>query len=211
MNIECMVVGEFEVNCWIVWSARREAAVIDPGADWQRIRDFLVAKDLTVASYLLTHGHMDHVSALADLAEALPAPVGIHAADLAWAFSDENQWAPYYPVPRRPSQIQPLDDGQVWTADDMRFHVIATPGHTPGSVCLLCEESRALFSGDTLFAGSIGRTDFPGSSSRAMKQSLKRLATLDDDIAVYPGHGPKTTIGAEKRSNFFMRAPPPVG
>lgn len=207
MHIESVEVGEFQVNCLIGWTDPGRAFVVDPGADSDRIRKHLEARGLTVGAYLLTHGHMDHVSAVASLYEVAPADVYLHPADEAWAFSEANEWLPFYPRPERPG-------GPVLAPDLLRegkqagwgWQVIPTPGHTPGSVCYYLPGAKVLFSGDTLFADSVGRTDLPGGSSRQLQMSLRLLAALPDDVVVYAGHGPETTIGAEKSGNFFMRA-----
>jgi len=206
LNVENIVVGMFEVNCWVVWSGERKALVIDPGDDAPVILRALEKNDLQVSAYVLTHGHMDHVSAVAELHARRPAPIALHAADAQWAFTESNQMPPYYPAPDMPGEVErTLSEGQVWEDGGLRYTVIETPGHTPGSVCLYFEEEGALFSGDTLFAGSIGRTDFTGGDPRAMTQSLRRLKDLPDSTVVYAGHGPQTTIAQEKKKNFFLR------
>jgi len=205
MEIEKIVVGAFEVNCYVLWEEGREAVVVDPGADGGKITAVLREKDLQVAAYILTRGHMDHISALADLHAEMQAPIRMHAADLAWAFTEANQVPPYYPVPRKPDgEFVELADGE--KVDFLGgFKVIATPGHTPGGVCIHFPQAKILFSGDTLFKGSVGRTDYPGGDSRQLAQSLKKLKQLPDDTTVYPGHGPETTIGFEKEHNIFLR------
>lgn len=207
MHIETIVVGEFQVNCYVVWADSDKAIVIDPGSDAELILQFLKQKQLTIAAYLLTHGHMDHICGLADLHDANPAPIGIHGADLEWAFSRENQMPPYYGVPRRPAKIErTLKDGQEWTDAGLTYKVISTPGHTPGGVCFHFESEKCLLTGDTLFAGSVGRTDLPGGNSSVLAASLKKLAHLDVSTLVYPGHGPSSDIATEKRTNYFMQA-----
>lgn len=206
MQIETIVVGEFQVNCFVVWGADKQAIIVDPGKDADRIGAMIEVNGLTVGVYLLTHGHMDHISALGDLHDKWPAPIALHTADAKWAFDAVNEMLPFYPVPRKPADVSRLlDEGQEWTDDGLTYRVISTPGHTPGSVCLLFENQNVLFSGDTLFAGSVGRTDFPGGDPRALQQSLTRLAALPDDTVVYTGHGPATSIGVEKQTNYFMQ------
>ena len=159
-----------------------------------------------MSAYLITHGHMDHVSALAPLCAALPAPVAMHPRDAAWAFTADNQMPPFYPVPAQPPAIErPLADGQTWVDGALRYEVLATPGHTPGGVCFYFPADKVVFTGDTLFANSVGRTDLPGSSERALTTSLRKLLQLPDDTVVYPGHGPHTTIGAERAANPFLQ------
>lgn len=207
MNIETVTVGEFQANCFVIRAESKQAIVIDPGAEAERVMTFLKKNRLSVASYLLTHGHMDHISVLAEMYDAMPAPVGIHGADLKWAFDQGNQMPPFYSTVKRPPEIaRVLKDGQEWMDADLTYRVILTPGHTPGSVCFLFPAQNILFSGDTLFAGSVGRTDLPGGNSRALSASLAKLAQLPDNTAVYPGHGPVTNIACEKKTNFFMQS-----
>lgn len=190
----------------MVWNNTDQALIIDPGCDADRIEAILQSNSLNVAAYLLTHGHADHISALAELHEQHPAPVYVHAEDLAWCFTEQNQILPYYPVPKKPDAdfIHPEQIG-TFKAADMDIRCIDTPGHTPGGVCYHFEEEKTLFSGDTLFKGTCGRTDLPGGDGRILAQSLKKLAELPDDTEVYPGHNNSTTIGNEKANNFFMQ------
>lgn len=207
MNIETIEVGEFQVNCFVVWdSATLQALVIDPGGNAESILSFLRKKRLSVAACLLTHGHFDHIGALKDVNQAFPSPIAIHPADLAWAFTEANQFPPFYPPVTKPAaEIRALKDGQIWTDGGLSYAVIETPGHSPGSVCFHFKADAALFSGDTLFAGSVGRTDLPGGHSRSLTVSLKKLARLPDDTRVFPGHGPATDIAQEKETNYFMQ------
>jgi hydroxyacylglutathione hydrolase len=206
MKVSPLIVGEFGVNCFIVAGVRDQAIVIDPGAEAPAILAALDELGLSVAAYVLTHGHVDHVSAVAELYDARPAPVAISAEDLRWAFGPANQLPPFYGPPRQPGRVErTLQDGVTFTDAGLAYRIISTPGHTPGGVCLHFEKERAVFTGDTLFAGSVGRTDLPGGSSRLLSASLRKLAALDDATAVYPGHGPTTNIAEEKRSNAFLR------
>lgn len=206
MNIEILSVGPFEVNCAIVWGDAKQALVIDPGYDATDIEAVLKSNGLTVTVYLLTHGHADHLCALADLHATRPAPVYIHAEDYRWAFGQQNQIPPYYPVPGKPSTefIHP-ETSKDWTLADLSFQCLETPGHTKGCVCYYLKQEKVIFTGDTLFKGTCGRTDLPGGDGRILAQSLKKLAALPDDITVHAGHNESTTIGYEKRTNFFMQ------
>jgi hydroxyacylglutathione hydrolase len=207
MNVEYIVVGEFQVNCLIVWSDPSGAIVVDPGKDAAAIRATLEQNGLRVAAYMLTHGHMDHVSAVAELYKAEPAPIGIHSLDLEWAFGPDNAMPPFYGVPEKPDRIERLlERDQRWTDGGLTYRVLSTPGHSPGSVCFHFEDEGVLLSGDTLFAGSVGRTDFPGGNARELQQSLKQLQVLPGETIVHTGHGPSTTIEREKRTNYFMQA-----
>ena len=235
MNIEILSVGPFEVNCAIVWGDAKQALVIDPGYDAADIEAVLKSNGLAVAAYLLTHGHADHLCALADLHAARPAPVYIHAEDYRWAFGQQNQIPPYYPVPGKPSTEfihpenpprpslcsgHPSAEGELLksppeecpqggvgliTLADLSFQTLETPGHTKGCVCYYFEQEKIIFTGDTLFKGTCGRTDLPGGDGRILAQSLKKLAALPDDVTVHAGHNESTTIGYEKRTNFFMQ------
>jgi hydroxyacylglutathione hydrolase len=206
MNIETVVVGAYEVNCYVIWDDDRRALVIDPGANPERIEEVIRTNGLTVTAYLITHGHADHIGALPALHALHPAPVALSAEDARWAFLPINQLLPHYPALVSPPNVERiLSDGQKWTDGELRCEVIATPGHSPGCVCFHFPEAHALFAGDTLFQGSVGRTDIPGGDPRALSSSLKKLKTLPDDTRVFPGHGPDTTIGIEKETNFFMR------
>jgi glyoxylase-like metal-dependent hydrolase (beta-lactamase superfamily II) len=206
MKIDTLVVGPFDVNCMVLHGTGNRVVVVDPGADAPRIAQYLREQNLTVEGWLLTHGHVDHLSVLAPLARDFPAPVAMHPADAAWAFTPRNQIPPYYPVPEAPpSQIRELHDGLAYQAAGLEITIIETPGHTPGCICFYMPVVAVLIAGDTLFAGSAGRTDLPGSNPAQLTDSLRRLARLPDGCTVYPGHGPSTTIGREKRVNPFMQ------
>jgi glyoxylase-like metal-dependent hydrolase (beta-lactamase superfamily II) len=207
MNIETIVTGAYEEVCSVVWNTARKALVFDPGFDAPLIYPILEQHGLTVEAYICTHGHADHINALAEMHRRFPAPVAMHSADLAWAFEPINQVAPYYPVPERPEvdRFLRLENATEWTFADLTFQCMETPGHTPGSCCLLFAEDDIMIAGDTLFKGSCGRTDLPGGDAQQLKQSLNKLKQLPDEIRVYPGHGPDTTIGIERLTNYFMQ------
>ena len=205
MNVETLPVGPLEVNCYLAWLNGPDTLVIDPGGDAEEVAAAVSRNSLRVAGYLLTHGHVDHIDALAELYDRHPAPVVLHSADLEWAFEPRNQLQPYYGSPRRPAgEIGDVRDGHSGDVAGLQYTVIGTPGHTPGSVCFWFEQDAALFGGDLLFAGSIGRTDLPGGDARAMTASLQRVMSLPDSTVVYPGHGPATTLGKEKQTNPFF-------
>ncbi len=206
MHVEILSVGPFEVNCAIIWGDAKQALIIDPGHDAANIEAVLRENGLAVAAYLLTHGHADHLCALAELHKKHPAPVYIHAEETKWAFGQQNQIQPYYPVPGKPATefIHP-ETSKDWKISDLRFQCLETPGHTRGGVCYYFEKEKVIFTGDTLFKGTCGRTDLPGGDGRTLAQSLKKLAALPDDITVHAGHNESTTIGYEKKTNFFMQ------
>jgi len=204
MQIEPIVVGAFEVNCYIVTGTENRALVIDPGSDAEDIVTALRARNLTVTAYLMTHGHMDHISGLADMVDRIPAPVLMHPGDVDRAFTEHNAMPPY-PTPRATPVEPVLVDGYTTQLAGLAIEIIATPGHTPGGVCIYLPEEKVLITGDTLFAGSAGRTDFPGGDSRVLSASLKRLRDLPGDVTIYPGHGGSSTIAHEKQTNYFMQ------
>lgn len=208
MNIEARVTGFIEENCFIVSNpATRETVVIDPGDDAPQLLARLQEMRAKVVAYLLTHGHVDHLTALAALDAVFPAPIHIHPRDAAWCFSGRNELPGFYGAPDTPkSLVVPVAEGSVLELAGARWAVIETPGHTPGGVCYLLENDRALFAGDTLFRSTVGRTDLPGGDSRALARSLRKLAGLPEDLTVYPGHGEPTTLGREKRDNYFMQS-----
>ena len=206
IHIETVVVGPFGVNCFIVWAHPANAIVIDPGDDAKEIEAVLNTHALTVGAYLLTHGHVDHVSALAGLHRSHPAPVAMAPQDQTWCFTETNRLLPFYTAPRKPDSAWiELTDGTACGVPDLSAEVIATPGHTPGSVCFLFRGEGVLFTGDTLFAGSAGRTDLPGGDGAALAASLTRLLRLPDSLTIYPGHGSFSTLARERETNPFMR------
>ncbi|MBU4198612.1 MAG: MBL fold metallo-hydrolase [Verrucomicrobia bacterium] len=206
LSIECLEVGPFHANCYLAWSSSRQALVVDPGADAEMVFDMIARHRLDVAAYFLSHGHMDHVSALAALCDQRPAPYAMHPADCRWAFTAANQMAPYYPTPRQPaSPPRFLQNNELWAiAPDLTCRIIATPGHSPGSLCAHFKDEGILFTGDTLFHDSAGRTDLPGGDSGLLMQSLAVLARLPPTTRLYPGHGSDTTLAQELRSNPFL-------
>ena len=205
MIIKTMAVGPIQANCSILGCEETlEAVVIDPGDEADRILNALAESSLTLKYIINTHGHMDHVSANKKLNEATGAPIFIHPLDApmldqvassaaAWGMNAENS-----PAPDRE-----LEDGDEVTFGNITLSVIHTPGHTRGGISLLA--GNDVFVGDTLFAGSIGRTDFPGGSFEVIRESIQqKLFKLGDDVTAHTGHGPTTTIGQEKRHNPFV-------
>ena len=203
MLIKCFTVGSYETNCYIVTDEKSlECAVIDPGADGSMILDYLEDNHLKCRFVLLTHGHFDHTGAVEDVVAETGAQIFMNRRDDGVTIGGD-----YYRY-RAPEGTQFYEEGDVLRVGGLSFAVIETPGHTPGSVTLLCvqdgAEERALFTGDTLFRASCGRTDFPGSSGQDMLRSLRRLAELPGDYEVYPGHMDSTTLDRERRFNMFM-------
>jgi len=206
--METLEVGPYGACCYLIVGADPAAAVIvDPGAEPERILAALKDMGARAAAIWLTHGHMDHTGATAAVAAATGAPVYAHPADAAWAFTPINQSPPHYGAPPPPAAgCRPLADGQTLVGAGGTWQVIGTPGHTPGGVCFYAAAPGVLFSGDTLFAGTVGRTDLRGGDGRTLAASLRKLNALPDATRVYPGHGAPTTIGDEKRDNPFLGA-----
>lgn len=203
MKVSYFSVGALGTNCYIV-SHNSRAAIIDPGGDAQRILNAVKCDNLTVDCILLTHAHFDHIMAVDELCEATGAPVYVGAGDAPMLYdANLNLSAMVYPeqrVERTPDRL--LFEGDVVRVGDASLTVMETPGHTRGSVCYLGED--VLFSGDTLFAGSIGRTDLPGGDMVTLRRSLAQLASLDGDFTVYSGHGEETTLSYEKAANPYL-------
>ena len=204
MKFEVFPVGPFQANCSVLWENPVRAWVVDPGADGAFLLARLEKLGLKPGLVVLTHGHFDHVSAVNEIVSAFPVSVHLHAQDAAWAFTPANAMAPYRPTARPAGLETGNRDGDTLACGGLTATLLHTPGHTPGSCCLYFEKEGLLVAGDTLFAGSVGRTDLPGGSWESMQATLARLKTLPDDIRVICGHGPMTTIGAEKRGNPYL-------
>ncbi len=205
MNIKTLVVGIVRANCYLVWNDLA-CVLIDPGDDAERIETALQQLGKPLKAILLTHGHFDHVGAVKALKERYPqVPVMIGALDEELLLEPERVYKGM--LSRIPDSLhlkadRLLSDGDEINVKGMRFTVIATPGHTKGSVCYLYE--NAIFSGDTLFRGTCGRCDLYGGDSRAMHNSLAKLALLEGDRPVYPGHEGETSLDQERKYNRFM-------
>lgn len=199
MLIKTIPVGQLETNCYVVTDeATLDCAVIDPGDESNTILDYLEENHLRCRAILLTHGHFDHVGAADTLAEETGATVYMNREDDAEV--RRNLHFPFH----LPANGEYYADGDSVEIASLRFEVIGTPGHTPGGVTLRCQD--ALFTGDTLFRGSCGRTDLPGGDMDQQLRSLRRLCSLEGDYEVYPGHMDSSTLARERLFNYYCRA-----
>ncbi len=205
MNIDTILLGELAANCHIIDCGDGLCAAVDIGNDADKLLDYLKAHNLTLKAILLTHGHYDHIGGVEAVRKATGAAVYIHEKDeIMLKSAAHNLAAQITPLPYTPvTAYETITDGAEILVGSRTFTVLHTPGHTSGGVCYLAE--NVICSGDTLFDGSIGRTDLGGNVTE-MKASLKRLAALDGDFDVYPGHGASTTLDRERRCNPYMRS-----
>ena len=194
LQIHVLPLGDYQTNCYILHNDdSSDCVVLDPGYEPEIILSYLAEKKLNLTAIALTHCHFDHVGAVKELAAQTDCRVYLNQKDLALPPMLTN--GPLY-------YTDTYKDGDTVPLAGIPFRVLETPGHTPGSVCLMT--GAHLFSGDTLFAGSCGRTDLPGGDSRAMRDSLRKLAALEGNYNVYPGHGSATTLAREKQTNPYL-------
>jgi hydroxyacylglutathione hydrolase len=208
MILETFPVGPLLCNCSIVGdAATREAMVVDPGDNIPEILVRLAKHGLTLKQIVVTHAHIDHVGGAVQLKKVTGAPILLNENDLPLLKMMDMQagWLGVAPPEVAPPDVN-VDEGMVVGIANHAAHVLHTPGHTQGSICLHFAPENLLMAGDTLFAGSIGRTDLPGGDSKKILRSIHdRLLSLPDETRVIPGHGPRTTIGAERESNPFLQ------
>jgi len=213
---EVLPVGPLQCNCSILGDeTSREAIVVDPGDDIPRILALLAKHHLTVKQIIITHAHIDHIAGAHRLKQITGAPILYNENDLPLVKIMDVQAAWLgIPTPAVYSPDDTLDDGKLIAIGvcpersrrGLTGSILHTPGHTEGSVCLYLPDNSLLLAGDTLFAGSVGRTDLPGGNTSKLLRSIhERLLTLPDEVAVIPGHGPRTTIGSERSSNPFLQ------
>lgn len=208
------VVGPFAANCYLAVCTRTgDAVLIDPGGDVVRVLDLREPDGFRIERIFCTHGHIDHTAGAAEARAATGAPLQIHAADEGWLAALAKQAEMFGLEPAEPPRVDHRHaDGETFGVGECEGRVIHTPGHTPGSCCLYFPTAKVVFTGDTLFSGSIGRTDLPGGDLDALERSIReKLFTLGDDVRFYPGHGPGGAIGDERRANPFVGDAPRQG
>ena len=203
IKIHTLMLGSYQTNCYIVHDeAAKTCAVIDPGYSPERVLEFVDKLGLSVEAILLTHGHFDHVGGVEAIVKETNCALWMRESDYTQFKNPQNDF--FYPIHDCDfTEVRFCEDEEQIHAGGLTFTALETPGHTWGSVRYLCE--NAMFSGDTLFAGSCGRTDLPGGDWQTINLSLERLAELEGDYNVYPGHGESTTLDRERNTNPYMR------
>ncbi len=207
-EVHTLVNGPIEENCYFLRVAGSDKGVlIDPGSEPDQLRQALDRLGAKPVLLLATHGHFDHVGAVDALAQAYGVPFACHRADVELLDGLEDTFAFYgMGQTKKPKVDQLLENGQILEIAGLRLQVLATPGHTPGGLCFYDAEGGHLFSGDTLFQQSVGRSDMPGGDGPRLIQSIQtKLYTLPSETRVWPGHGSETSIGAEKKGNPYTR------
>ncbi|HHX23053.1 MAG TPA: MBL fold metallo-hydrolase [Thermoanaerobacterales bacterium] len=204
MFLKCLQVGPIETNCYILADGNK-AIIIDPGWDSDSILKVIESEKLNVEYIFLTHGHADHIGALKEVKFATNAKIAIHEKDARMLVSSEDNLSIFFGESiTQPSADILLKGNETFQLNNITLEIIHTPGHTPGGISIKVND--IVFTGDTLFAGSIGRTDFPGGSYNELIESIKeKLLPLGDDVIILPGHGEQSTIGNERKMNPFLK------
>lgn len=210
MRIKCVTLGSFQTNCYILMqdsSQKTDVLVIDTGLDRDDLANYLLARQIRPKTVILTHGHIDHIGGVIGISRCFAdVEVLIHAQDV--HFLEDTELNLSYLAGNRTERFtasRTVSDGDVIDLGGIRLQVLHTPGHTPGSISLYVQDQGTVFTGDSLFAGSIGRTDLPGGDHQLLIQSIRQqLLTLPGQTIIFPGHGPSTTIGSELRHNPFL-------
>ena len=212
LNIKKFTVNPFQENCLLIWDETSHGVIVDPGCmrdeETEELLHYAEASGVVVKKILLTHGHFDHIYGVKAVAAALGATVYMNAADAELVATGNQLLTQYYRMPDAPTDFEftPVKEGDEIAFGNTKFSVIETPGHTFGGVCYYCKEEKLLVSGDTLFAGAIGRTDSQwGDYDKLIVAIMEKLMGLDGDVEVIPGHGPVTNIGYERTHNPFLQ------
>ena len=210
MTIDRLILGDYETNCYVLRSSETatDCLVVDPGLGAGPLIDFLKDRKLNPVAVVLTHGHIDHIAGLAAVRQKYPgAQLYVHKLDANMLTEPYANLSAMHGMPftTEPEDVA-LEEPDIIELAGIRLRVLHTPGHTPGGICLYAADDDVAFVGDTLFAGSIGRTDFPGGSMEQLLRSVKeKLFTLHGQTKAYPGHGPPTTIAQEEAHNPFFQ------
>lgn len=205
--VDMHTLGMWQTNCYVVHAGGPDCWIVDAGFEPESMIAAIESAELTPTHLLLTHGHIDHIAGIETVRSKWPdLPILIHPAEATYLTDPDNNLSGPFGMPiTTPEATGTIEPGTALTIADFRFEIRHTPGHSPGGVTLYCEQTGEAIVGDTLFAGSVGRHDFPHSDGPTLFQSIReQLLTLPDDTAVYPGHGPATTVGTERRSNPFL-------
>lgn len=208
MKLKSIIVGLYEVNCYLYWNEKTfEGIIIDPGADFDQIKKEIENNEIKPIAVLLTHGHGDHIAAVSEILEHYKIPLYAGEKELPLLLDANLNMSAGMGVnitTPRPEFL--VADNEILNFPGFSIKVLATPGHSPGGVCFYDEKNMNLFTGDTLFFSSIGRTDFPGCSMNDLLDSINnKILTLPDEIKCFPGHGPATTVGGERINNPFLQ------
>lgn len=203
MHVHTMALGAYQTNCYLAWGEdAATCVVIDPGYEPERVLAQAEKLGKGIEAILLTHGHFDHVGGVEAIVKTAGAKLWMRESDYTQFKNPQNDF--FYPIHDCDfCEVNFCEEGESIQAGGLTFTVLETPGHTWGSVCYICE--NVMFSGDTLFAGSCGRTDLPGGDRQTIMLSLERLAELEEDYTVYPGHGEATSLARERQMNPYMR------
>ena len=210
LHLQQFTFNPFEERCSLAWDDAGKCAVIDPGAasesEIRQLKECIAEKKLEPVAVLLTHGHFDHIFGLMECVRSYRIPVYMHPADQGTLEANDALCRQFgLDAPEKPVETTDAVEGQTIRIGELEFEVIGTPGHTPGGICYYERKEKVLFCGDTLFAGAIGRSDFPGGNYDDLMESiLLKLMRLDGDVQVFPGHGPATDIATERTTNPFL-------